>query len=221
MKYDKNLIKLIEEKNFKTFWHCLDYLLLAGYSAIEAFGVALKHFGESRIFSSVAFIRMERWEKNHLTPWNDRYNLIRQPSIIIGLIDDSNIHFDGLYKVYRENINDRLSCSPEIEETCEIIKISSLTPVIIHYLSNQSEKHFGVKSFIISKQMTFEEEINQNDIEDNVREAIRKLESMGGIYCLDPNNEYNSYLPPPSESPIASIINLNQEMQKRRNGEEL
>ncbi len=54
----KELIDIVKDKNFKTFWHCLDYLLMAGYKPIEAFGASIQEFGESRIFSDVAFIRV-------------------------------------------------------------------------------------------------------------------------------------------------------------------
>jgi hypothetical protein len=198
MKYDKNLLKIIEDKKFKTFWHCLDYLLMAGYSAIEAFGITLKHFGEGKIFSSVAFIRMEKWMNHIMLGAGHNDTQVRRPFLIIGLIDDTNIHLDGLYSVYRSMINDNISSSPEIEETCEVIKSSELTPVIINYLSNQSERHFGIKSFVMSKQMTV------------VNPPIN--------YRPDPNNPLLSR---DRDNEEAKIINFSQEMQKKRNREQL
>jgi len=222
MKYDKNLIKLIEDKKFKTFWHCLDYLLVAGYSAIDAFGISLKQFGEGKIFSSVAFIRMEKWD-NHIILGIDHHDTpARRPFLIVGLIDDSNIHLDGLYTVYRGMITNGLTSSPEIEETCEVIKSSQLTPVIIHYLLNHSEKHFGVKSFVIPKQITIDEEPDEpRPTDSEIRAIMKRLETdMRGKKHPDPNDEYNGWPPMTREQQQdARIIDLSQALQRKRNSD--
>ncbi len=148
MKYSKELLELVTKKEFKTFWHCLDYLLMAGYPPIDAFGVSIKQFGESNIFSSVAFIRMEH-DTRPIMFTGQLQQVGTTSTLIVGLIDDTNIHLDGLYTVYRKwLIEDRMTKQHEIENTCEVIKTIVLTPFILDYLVKISKLHFGVDTFI-------------------------------------------------------------------------
>lgn len=147
MKHDeKKLSELIKNKNFKTFWHSLDYLIMAGYSPMKAFDVSLKVFGESRIYSDVAFIRyqsdIERQDYNVI-------NMNRISVITVGLFDDENIHLSSLFRLYQMQIisSNMLNKYDEIEETCEKITIKKLPNLIINYLSELSEKHFGFECF--------------------------------------------------------------------------
>lgn len=124
MKIDKELITILDKKNFKTFWHCLDHLLIAGYPVMDAMSITLKRFGESKIFSSVAFVRVDR-APYHLFFTNrdddDARGINRNPIIIVGLINDNNIQLDGMYGVYRKSLHDTKAENwnlPEIEETC-------------------------------------------------------------------------------------------------------
>src|ERR1035437_160120 len=112
MKYNKELIEIVKNQKFKTFWHCLDYLLLAGYKPIDAFGITMQEFGESKVFSDVAFIKvqlgLEERHQNiaHIDINGDHIdyrngNVVRiHPEINflvrVGLIDSSNIHLSGL-----------------------------------------------------------------------------------------------------------------------------
>jgi hypothetical protein len=152
MKYNKDLIEIVRKKEFQTFWHCLDYLLLAGYPSLDAFGISLKEFGETKIYSNVAFIRFELLR--HSVMFTGQ-NTIREPkkaTLVIGLIDDSNIHLSGLYGTYRELLVKEPSLishvdSEELESTCEIIRITDLTPFIINYLRIISKTHFGFEVF--------------------------------------------------------------------------
>ena len=173
MNHNKELVDIVKNKNFKTFWHCLDYLLLAGYTPIEAFGVSIQEFGEARVFTDVAYFRVrlgldERSQERMLyglAPDNDLTvnahngnNIIRiHPPVnyvvSLGLIDDGNVHLSGLYTVYRKWLMEEKFLTPqeEIESTCEEIKIKGLSDFILDYLSKISESHFGMKIFEIPK----------------------------------------------------------------------
>jgi len=144
MKYSDELIEAVKKQNFKTFWHCLDYLIMAGYTPIDAFGISLKEFGETRIFSDVAFIRREKYFKSLIFDGNLR---LEKETFMVGTIDETNIHLSGLYKHYRSFLSkgDDQVPQPEIENTCDIIKIPFLGIFIIDYLIDIGEKHFGYK----------------------------------------------------------------------------
>jgi hypothetical protein len=145
MKYNKELDTLIKNKNFKTFWHCLDYLLLAGYKPLDAFGLTMREFGEDRIYSDVAFIKFNN--KAEVNTFTGEINF-KRGNFTIGLIDENNIHLSGLYNLYRKSRSDGTMSigAIEIEETCEIIK-AELTPFIVDYLHGVSIKHFGFEAF--------------------------------------------------------------------------
>jgi hypothetical protein len=144
MKYDDELIKIVKNKNFKTFWHCLDYLIVAGYPTIDAFGISLQEFGESRIFSDVAFIRIE---ENHKIIDN-RYGRSSIKVLKIGIIDSSNIHLSGLYSTYRTWISEREKIGySDIEATCEMFEIPELNSFLMDYLLNTSKLHYGFEAF--------------------------------------------------------------------------
>jgi hypothetical protein len=144
MKYTQELIDIIRNKEFKTFWHCLDYLILGGYSPIDAFGITIQEFGENKIYSNVAFLKID-----------ERINILDYPimsppksKILIGLIDETNIHLSGLYDTYRKWLSEgKLPNQIDIEETCENLEIDSLPIIIIEYLHEVSEKHFGYSLF--------------------------------------------------------------------------
>lgn len=162
MTYDDELLKIVKGKQFKTFWHCVDYLLLAGYPPLEAFGVSLKEFGYTKIFTNVAFVRytsnsengnqvMVLGNGNHVIAGLDPYEGVDRfihfrSEFVVGLIDDTNIHLDGLYTVYRTWLMTERYTKPqaEIEDTCDIINVRGLTPFIIDYLKNTSIEHFGI-----------------------------------------------------------------------------
>lgn len=219
MKYDINLIKLIEEKNFKTFWHCLDYLLLAGYSSMDAFGISLKHFGENKIFSSVAFVRMQEY-----TSIPTPLSVVRDsPQLVVGLIDETNIHLDGLYTVYRKMLNSGLGNAEntyEIENTCEVIKLTELNIFILEYLIDVTVKHFGVKSFSIPEPRPSSARLHRiGDIADDMDrdlEVLRRAMQLHAIPTpIDPTQDMYNGWPPPA--PDSKIINLKDRLQNQRN----
>jgi len=162
MNYNKELIDIIKNKKFKTFWHCLDFLLLSGYSPMEAFGVSLHEFGESKVFSDVAFIRTKFVHDIEVIMRTDYGNIIRDPftgerherpqikyGVTVGLIDETNLHLSGLYKTYRKWYMEDKFITPqfEIEDTCEKIEIKELSSLILDYLFTISKSHFGVEVF--------------------------------------------------------------------------
>lgn len=169
MKYDNKLLDIVKNKKFKTFWHCVDYLLLAGYTVIEAFGVAIQEFGYDKVFQDVAFVRYWSSDKNSnvIQTVDGSYTFERpidpftgmiitsdfHSELTLGLIDDTNIHLNGLYSVYRKWLAqgkiDRPQ--PEIENTCSVINIKNLTPFIIEFLKDSSLMQFGYDVIVDGK----------------------------------------------------------------------
>lgn len=147
MIYNDELIKIVKSKNFKTFWHCLDYLTMAGYDTMDAFGISLREFGENRVYSDVAFIRTVN-QTRLLGIQNVYLSRDNNKIIKIGLVDDSNIHLDGLYTAYRSWINKNPGVYTDVEQTCEIIDIKELTPFLMDYLLKLSNSHYGFEAFI-------------------------------------------------------------------------
>ena len=146
MIYNQDLIDIVKNKKFKTFWHCLDYLLMAGYTQMDAFGISLQEFGESRIYSDVAFIKIPR----HTQLFNTGvYGRDDKRIIKVGILGDTNIHLSGIYNMYRTWISNGGSHIdyPDIEQTCEIIKINTLNTFLMTYLIKVSELHYGFEAF--------------------------------------------------------------------------
>ncbi len=149
MKYDKELISILKEKEFKGFWHCFDYLLSAGYPIIDALGISLQQFSEDMIYSNVGFIRIEDIKPKPKI--GEAYFLpTREPIVrlIVGIIDDSNKHLSGLYKTYRRWIIDgSMFLNSDIEETCEVLTIESVIPFVVGYLDELCERQLGHKIY--------------------------------------------------------------------------
>lgn len=160
MTYDEELLKILTKKSFKTFWHCLDYLILAGYTPMDAFGVTMKHFGEDKIFESVAIARYEEPAglRHDVIDINGQRMVIDPVSnlpvhakhlskLTIALVDETNQHLSGLYGTYRKWFNEGRFKKPqyEIESTCEIIQIRDLGVFILDYLNDVSLRLFGYK----------------------------------------------------------------------------
>lgn len=138
---NKELSKILIRKNFKNFWNCLEYLIIAGYPLMEAFSNSIKQFGSSNIFNRVAFIRIEEPQHNLLTLRATPRKCIAK----IGIIGDDNIHLDGMYSTYRKMLiyKPYLHYDTDIEATCEIITIEALSELMLDYLSDTSLQHFG------------------------------------------------------------------------------
>lgn len=137
----KELSEILTRKDFKTFWHCLDFLVIAGYPLMEAFNHSIKQFSANNIFKNVAFIRIEE-PKYHLLSLE---NLPRKMELKIGIISDDNIHLDGMYATYRKLLINKpyLGCEVNLEATCEVITIECSSLIILEYLSDVSLAHFG------------------------------------------------------------------------------
>jgi hypothetical protein len=197
MKYDDELIKIVKNKNFKTFWHCLDYLIVAGYPTIDAFGISLQEFGEFRIFSDVAFIRIE---ENHKIIGN-RYDRSSIKVLKIGIIDSSNIHLSGLYSTYRTWISERENmCYSDIEATCEMFEIPELNSFLMDYLLNTSKLHYGFEAF--------KYKIDKDFIPPNG-------DRHGYIASMDPATGFFSIQPQIDAIRNQELLNINRDNTRR------
>lgn len=79
----ESLKNIIERKNFKTFWHCYEFLTTASYSPMEAFSASIEHFGTDKMFDNVAFLRRndDMWVAHSVYSMHDT-----PPKLIIGLL---------------------------------------------------------------------------------------------------------------------------------------
>ncbi len=140
MVYNQQLIDIIKKKQFKNFWVCLEYLLIAGYSKMDAFGITMKEFGSDNMFTNVAFIK---YNNNSVSSSLSYPRTEIKNELIIGLIDETNIHLSGIYEIYMNKISIKNSIKiKEIEDTCEIISLSNLNYLIIEYIFNIASEHF-------------------------------------------------------------------------------
>lgn len=188
MKYDSKLIDIVRDRKFKTIWHCMNYLQLAEYSIFDSFDLSMKEYGGEKIFSRIAFVRGE--VTNIIHP----YNLfpINTYTITVGLIDDTNIHLHGMYKIYRKWLGDGKSTNSnsetniidvELENSCEKIVIKNITPLILDFLNNESLGQFGHKIYI-EKQHSVNHnpptlvDLTEEDIRPTTDELIRKIRIM-------------------------------------------
>jgi hypothetical protein len=181
MKYDEELIILVKNKNFKTFWHCLDYLVIAGYPTIDAFGISLQEFGESRIYSDVAFIRTNA--KFKILGRNDTTNRHHYENKIVnvGIIDNTNIHLAGLYSTYRTWLSDSDNLVyPDIEATCEVFTIPELNAFLMDYLLKVSKLHYGFEAFKYKVDKDF---IPPNGDRHGY---IASMDPATGLYSMEP-----------------------------------
>ena len=149
MKNEVELLEQIRKKNFKSPWHLLDYLILAGYSIIDSYSLMLKEYPESTIYNNVAFSRYT--SNNHSIDYLTGLNTTpRSNVLIIGIIDDNNVHLSGLYDVYRKFIFESSPNGghlPDIESTCEIIRINGITPFILEHLRYVTKKYYGYEFY--------------------------------------------------------------------------
>ena len=177
MKYSKELLEIVKTKKFKSFWHCFDYLHLAGYNIMDSFGVSLHEFGESKIYSDVAFVKVSK--KTSILGYGNGHpsGQIVVSKLRIGLIDDTNIHLAGLYKTYREWIaKDNTTSYPDVEETCEVIELPITDEFIMDYLVSVSRLHFGFEAFKFDKSELPRRRVDgQLDHPDAVDAMIRAL----------------------------------------------
>lgn len=163
MKYSDKLVEILKEKDFKSFWHCIDYLLSAGYNPLDVFGITLQYFTEAEMFTKVAFIYIHKKLQYISRPeyefaegiglrHTDIGMSMNKPSDVyrlrIGLLDDTNIHLSGFYELYRNTLYDTPSedsIIKEIEKTAEVIELVDVSELICNYINQAHTKHFGKK----------------------------------------------------------------------------
>jgi len=189
MKYSEEIVKIVKEQNFKSFWHCLDFLIMAGYPLMEAFGIALHEFGESKIFSDVAFIRVQRGRNGIVQLQNVYERPVGKYSVSVGMIDESNIHLAGLYGTYRKwMIDDVHMRYTDVEETCEIINVEQINNFLLDYLLHTGKLHYGFEPFKYDK----EKELTRDQLQSLAPEIAHMREGAEYLRMLQsrqiPNN---------------------------------
>lgn len=146
MKNREELEKILHKKNFKSFWHCFEFLITASYTPLEAFSISLKHYGEDRIFENVAFIRPNKSLSVIYNVMDGTDRMRQRPQIIVGIVTDNNIHLTPIYKVYNKWYHEqKIDIQSDIESSCDVIEIYGLTPFIRAYLVELMMKYYGIE----------------------------------------------------------------------------
>lgn len=175
--------KILQKKNFKTFWHCFEFLTTASYVPMEAFNISLKHYGEDKIFDNVAFI-INNIDLSIVYYGNRVHN---RPQLIIGIVREDNMHLLPMYKTYQKWYYEENICrQQEIETTCEIIEICEITPFIKTYLLNLMIKHYDINiSFDKINNLSFSMEdgdvepiADEGDIGDDIGDIYQQHLNM-------------------------------------------
>jgi len=151
MKKDKQLSEILKKKDFKNFWYCFEFLLLAGYPEKEAMHISMEEFNENSIYSSVAYITMYKAPSNAILRLGE-YEKTGRPSILkVGFIDEKIIHLIGMFSVYRQwLISDKFAIwNKEIEDTCDKLRFANLSHDTLSCLLKLSKQHFGYEPFRI------------------------------------------------------------------------
>lgn len=167
---NNELIDKLKAKNFKTFWHCFQFLTDGGYNEIDSFSYSLLLFGEDKVLENVAFIKPSVVNKPavYINP-TDLYEYYgarltvnantgivttnNYLGIIIFLIDEQNKHLLPLYSRYRKLIKQNKMPYSEIEDTCNKIEIRNISDFLIEYIEDLTESVFGIRSNLKDKQL--------------------------------------------------------------------
>ena len=207
MKTRETLKNIIDKKNFKTFWHCYEFLTTASYSPMEAFSASVEHFGLDKLFDNVAFFRTcdDMWVAHSVysSPQS------APPRLIIGVINENNQHLTEFYRIYHKQYSEgEVGVQRDIEETCEVIKLYDITPFITNFVMEKMYKHFGIDGEKKFKQRI--KDIPQQAIPRNLgdnlnvlRDNIRRMDDLmmphrpyepptprqDNIRFLNPNND--------------------------------
>lgn len=156
--------EVIKGENFKTFWECLDFLLLAGYTNMDAFAISLLLFDEIRMWDDLAFFRLEGYVhesevyivNNEIIDIDDivqqhplgsrRLKHENKIRVIVGILDDNTRKMGKLFDMYQFALSsgkNYIDDGIEIENRIKIITIGNLSELYIRFIGELSKKHFG------------------------------------------------------------------------------
>jgi hypothetical protein len=182
---DEKLGEILKKKEFKNFWYCFEYLLLAGYPDNEAIGHSLNEFKESSIFSDVAFIAMHKYQKDVMFTL-DEVNTIYRPSILkVGLFDETNRVLEPMMSTYRQWLaaNNKNKWQSQLEAPFASVKYVNLSSKTLGYLLEVAKKHYGFEPFVIippEKSVTSMPLIIQDGL-PSIEELRRRMYEIVGI----------------------------------------
>jgi hypothetical protein len=192
----KEEIEVLGKDKFKSFWEALNYLLMAGYTSMDAFGISLLLFDEKRIWDDVAFIRVEGYVHEStetimaVDPIDAFNGMYRQPEptvthvtkeedlvrIVIGLLDDNTRQLWRVYDIYRKAVatDDKYDLDgEELEKKISVIVLSKLEDLYIQLIGVMSKDYYGYD--ILEKQ--FERENNKRS--EKKKMTTMQREAMG------------------------------------------
>lgn len=208
MKTRENLKNINERKNFKTFWHCYEFLTTASYSPMEAFSASVEHFGLNKLFDNIAFFRTcdEMWIAHSVysTPKST------PPRLIIGVINEDNQHLTEFYKIYHKQYTEGdVGIQKDIEDSCEIIKIYEITPFITNFVLEKMHNHFGIDGTKRLARMLKESkrEATPRNLADTIRRPDNNI--FGAPNNYEPIRPYQPI--PPREDNIRFLRNNNHD----------
>ena len=162
MNYSKEA-EVIKGEGFKTFWECLNFLLIAGYTNMDAFAISLLLFDEIRMWDDFGFLRIEGYVEEsevHVVGNNEVVNIdglvlprgsrrIKHENkirVFIGVLDDNTRQTAKLFDIYREALSsgkNYIEDGIEIENRIKVITFANLTELYIRFIGELSKKHFG------------------------------------------------------------------------------
>lgn len=153
---DNKLEKILEEKQFRSFWEMFEWLTEVGYGYIDAFGVCLEKFNESGIWSEVAFIKFESsgliYNGSHHPGGvelsaDSMYNTIFK--VRIGVITEETKHLKKLFNFYlKAKETDSLYLANgeirEIEMLCKkTVVLDDLPQILYKYIEDTFKNYWG------------------------------------------------------------------------------
>ena len=160
---DDKLKKIIEEKEFNSFWQMFFTLQHNwGYRSIDAFGLCLEYYDDREIWEDVAFLNGKIIEiptyHGYVDPIMvrpDDVNVIRNNrvhvEIVVGVINEKTKHLRGLFNYYFKcKINGGLRINDgeisELEGLCdETYHFADLPHIITDYLNYTAGLYYGTE----------------------------------------------------------------------------
>lgn len=156
MTENKEILDLIERKNFKNFWYSFDYLTQAGYSEKDALWHSVKFFGEDKIFDQVAYVRL----RQGMNLIDIHHSNKLEKHFVIGFND--NVGLDSLFKTYHKWLAKNIRNKPQygIESLCESMVFKYLSEPMLRYLLTVSHRYYGFDAFRVKAE--------ENDVIDTI-----------------------------------------------------